>query len=70
MVSRYNIMPAIDVYVGVQGTDLASVATQVEALVEQIKPKLPRGSQVVLRGQVETMQASFIDPWQSKNHEG
>ncbi|HSW26964.1 MAG TPA: efflux RND transporter permease subunit, partial [Burkholderiaceae bacterium] len=60
VVSRYNIMPAIDVYVGVQGTDLASVATQVEALVEQIKPKLPRGSQVVLRGQVETMQASFI----------
>ena len=45
---------------GVQDTDLASVATQVGALVEQIKPKLPRGSQVVLRGQVETMQSSFF----------
>src|SRR5262245_44674854 len=60
VVSRYNILPAIDVFVGVQGTDLASVATKVEALVEQIKPKLPRGSQVVMRGQVETMQASFV----------
>eukprot|EP01022_Parablepharisma_sp_SALTPOND_P027438 TRINITY_DN665_c0_g7_i1.p2 TRINITY_DN665_c0_g7~~TRINITY_DN665_c0_g7_i1.p2 ORF type:complete len:1067 (+),score=511.17 TRINITY_DN665_c0_g7_i1:17017-20217(+) len=58
--SRYNISPAIDVFVSVQGTDLASVAGKVSALVEQLKPKLPRGSQVVIRGQVETMQSSFI----------
>ncbi len=60
VVSRYNITPAIDVYVGVQGTNLASVATQVQQLVDELKPRLPRGSQVVLRGQVETMQASFV----------
>jgi multidrug efflux pump subunit AcrB len=58
--SRYNILPAIDVYVGVQGTDLASVAGKVQALVDEIRPKLPRGSQLVLRGQVQTMQASFV----------
>jgi len=58
--SRYNILPAVDVYVGVQGRDLASVAAQVEKLVDEIRPQLPRGSQVVMRGQVETMQASFI----------
>ena len=58
--SRYNILPAVDVFVSVQGTDLASVATRVQALVDQVRPKLPRGSEVVLRGQVETMQASFI----------
>jgi multidrug efflux pump subunit AcrB len=58
--SRYNILPAVDVFVSVQGTDLASVATRVETLVDQIRPKLPRGSQVVLRGQVETMQSSFV----------
>jgi multidrug efflux pump subunit AcrB len=58
--SRYNILPAVDVYVSVQGTDLARVADQVSQLVEEIKPKLPRGSQVALRGQVETMQASFV----------
>ncbi|MGS0024028.1 hypothetical protein ACUOGS_24305, partial [Escherichia coli] len=56
----YNISPAIDVYVSVQGTDLASVAGKVAKLVEEIKPKLARGSQVVIRGQVETMQSSFI----------
>ena len=58
--SRYNILPAVDVYVGVQGTDLASVAGQVKALVDEVRPRLPRGSQVVLRGQVQTMQDSFF----------
>ena len=58
--SRYNISPAVDIYVSVQGTDLANVAGQVQDLVDQMRPKLPRGSQVAMRGQVQTMQASFI----------
>jgi multidrug efflux pump subunit AcrB len=53
-------MPVVDVYVSVQGTDLASVAGQVQKLVDEIRPKLPRGSTVGLRGQVQTMQSSFI----------
>lgn len=60
IISRYNITPSVDVYVNVQGTDLASVASKVNRLVEQMKPNLPRGSQVYLRGQVQTMQSSFI----------
>jgi len=46
--------------VSVQGTDLASVADQVKDKVDAIRAKLPRGSQVVIRGQVQTMQSSFI----------
>jgi multidrug efflux pump subunit AcrB len=60
VVSRYNILPAIDVYVSVQGTDLASVAGQVQEQVDRIRSRLPRGSQVNIRGQVQTMQASFV----------
>jgi CzcA family heavy metal efflux pump len=60
VMSRYNIQPAIDVYVGVQGRDLASVAAEVSRKVDEIRHKLPRGSQVTLRGQVQTMQSSFI----------
>ncbi|MES2994355.1 MAG: efflux RND transporter permease subunit [Pseudomonadota bacterium] len=60
IVSRYNIQPAIDVYVSVQGTDLASVADAVQEKIDAIRGKLPRGSQVVMRGQVQTMEASFI----------
>src|SRR5450759_3237203 len=59
IVSRYNILPAIDVYVSVQGTDLARVASQVQDQVDQIRPKLPRGSQVTMRGQVQTMPVSY-----------
>jgi multidrug efflux pump subunit AcrB len=58
--SRYNIQPAIDVYVSVQGTDLANVAAQVTQRVDAIRARLPRGSSVVVRGQVQTMQASFV----------
>jgi multidrug efflux pump subunit AcrB len=57
--TRYNLTPVVDVFVGVQGTDLASVAAQVTTLVDEVRARLPRGSQVVVRGQVQTMQASF-----------
>jgi multidrug efflux pump subunit AcrB len=50
----------VDLYVSVQGTDLASVADRVKALVDQVRPRLPKGSQVVIRGQVQTMQDSFM----------
>ena len=60
VVSRYDLLPTVDIYVSVQGTDLASVAARVEKLVEEVRPRLPRGSKVVVRGQVETMQKSFI----------
>jgi multidrug efflux pump subunit AcrB len=60
IVSRYNILPAIDVYVSVQGTDLAHIADEVKVRVDQIRSKLSRGSEVTIRGQVQTMQASFV----------
>jgi multidrug efflux pump subunit AcrB len=60
VVSRYDILPAVDVFVSVQGTDLASVASKVSALVDETRPSLPRGTSVALRGQVQTMQASFL----------
>ncbi|HTS21737.1 MAG TPA: efflux RND transporter permease subunit [Casimicrobiaceae bacterium] len=60
VVTHYNIRPAIDVFVSVQGTDLASVAGKVQQLVADMQPKLPRGSDVTVRGQVQTMQSSFI----------
>ncbi len=58
-VSHYNAQPIIDVYGSVDGTDLASVASKIEKIVEDAKAKLPRGSQIILRGQIETMHTSF-----------
>ena len=57
--TRYNILPAINIYANVRGRDLASVAKEIQAIVDEAKPLLPRGSRIQMRGQVETMQESF-----------
>ncbi len=58
LVSHYNVKPLFDIYASVSGSDLGSVATQIRALMQSTKD-LPKGTDLVLRGQVESMQASF-----------
>jgi multidrug efflux pump subunit AcrB len=60
VVSHYNIRPVIDIFVSVEGRDLGSVARRVNELVDQARATLPRGSQIAVRGQVETMRTSFF----------
>jgi multidrug efflux pump subunit AcrB len=60
VVTHYNIRPVIDIFVSVEGRDLGSVARQVNHLVDDARKSLPRGSQIVVRGQVETMRTSFF----------
>jgi multidrug efflux pump subunit AcrB len=57
--SHYNVQPVIDIYAGVQGTDLGSVATQVAKITDEAQKHLPTGSHLVTRGQVATMRSSF-----------
>jgi multidrug efflux pump subunit AcrB len=59
VVSHYNAMPVIDIYGSVQGSDLGFVSTQVSNVIAASKHDLPRGTQVSVRGQVQTMNASF-----------
>jgi multidrug efflux pump subunit AcrB len=59
VVSHYNAMPVIDIYGSVQGTDLGSMSTQVNKIIAASQHDLPRGAQVFVRGQVQTMNASF-----------
>jgi multidrug efflux pump subunit AcrB len=61
VISRFNLAPAVDVYVGVQGADLGSIADKIGKLVADMRPHLPRGAAVVMRGQAQTMRASFIE---------
>jgi CzcA family heavy metal efflux pump len=58
-VSHYNARPVIDIFGSVEGTDLASVSTKVEQLVKDSKGKLPRGTEIFVRGQIQTMHTSF-----------
>jgi multidrug efflux pump subunit AcrB len=59
-ISHYNVQPMINVYAAVSGRDLGSVAEEVSKQVDAIRKELPRGSFIFLRGQVQTMNTSFI----------
>ena len=59
--SRYNLAPAIDVYVSVQGRDLGSVAVDIRRIVGDLNGHLPRGVSVDLLGQAQTMKSSFVE---------
>jgi multidrug efflux pump subunit AcrB len=58
-VTHYNVLSTFDVQANVQGTDLGSVSDSVDRLIDQVKKTLPRGTSIVVRGQVESMNASF-----------
>ena len=52
--------PVIDIYGAVQGRDLGSVAREINPILAASEKELPRGSQLIVRGQIETMTSSFI----------
>jgi multidrug efflux pump subunit AcrB len=58
-VTHYNAMPTFDVQANVQDADLGSVSTAVERIVDDARKTLPRGSRIAVRGQVDSMNASF-----------
>jgi multidrug efflux pump subunit AcrB len=59
VVSHYDIQPVIDIYGSAQGRDLGGVARDINSVVAQVKKDLPRGSQVIIRGQIDTMRSSY-----------
>ena len=59
VVSHYNIQRVIDLFGNVQGRDLGGVARDIDRIVEKNRKDLPRGSQISVRGQIDTMQTSF-----------
>jgi CzcA family heavy metal efflux pump len=59
-VSHYNARPVIDIYGSVEGTDLAAVAGRIDQIVKNNKSKLPRGTEIIVRGQIQTMRTSFV----------
>ena len=59
VVSHYDIQPLIDIYGSVQGRDLGGVAREVDQIVNSAKKDAPRGTQVSIRGQIQTMRSSY-----------
>ena len=60
VVTHYNIRRTVDIYGSVQDTDLGSVGAGINKVLAQNQKFLPRGTEVILRGQVQTMHESFV----------
>jgi multidrug efflux pump subunit AcrB len=59
-VSHFNVQPVLDIYGSVQGRDLGGVSREINRILAETKKDLPRGTRVIVRGQVQTMKASFV----------
>jgi len=62
VVNHYNVQPVIDVYASTQGRDLGGVASDIMKALQPFQDphQLPRGTSIVVRGQIETMKSSFF----------
>jgi multidrug efflux pump subunit AcrB len=59
IVNHYNVAPVFDVYANVARRDLGGVGAEVDKIVRDEEPHLPRGASLALRGQIQTMRSSF-----------
>jgi multidrug efflux pump subunit AcrB len=60
VITHYNIRRTLDIYGSVQGRDLGSVSRAITKVVDAHRKDLPKGNFVTIRGQVETMNSSYI----------
>jgi multidrug efflux pump subunit AcrB len=58
-ISHYNVQNVFDIFAAPQDRDLGGVAADIDRIVAREKATLPRGTQLVVRGQVRSMFASF-----------
>jgi multidrug efflux pump subunit AcrB len=60
VVNHYGVQPVSDVYVSVDDRDLGGVAGDIDRIIAQATPTLPKGTSIVMRGQVASMQSTFV----------
>jgi multidrug efflux pump subunit AcrB len=59
VVSQYDIQSMVQIYATPQGRDLGAVAADVRTAIADTAKDVPKGSTVVLLGQVQTMNSAF-----------
>ncbi len=58
-VSHYDVQGVFDVFANVQDRDLGAVASEVDRIIADVTPTLPRGTTIAMRGQVASMRTAF-----------
>jgi len=59
VVSHYNVQPLASIYAANSERDLGSVAKDIKKVLNDSKKDLPKGSQIMLQGQIDTQQRAF-----------
>ena len=59
VVSQYDIQSMVQIFATPDGRDLGAVAADVQQAIDDSKADLPKGSSVVLLGQVKTMESAY-----------
>lgn len=60
VINHYNVQPVFDVFANVQGRDLGGVAKDIYKIIGGYQKSLPRGTTIIVRGQVQSMNDSFV----------
>ncbi len=60
IVTHYNVQPVFDIYSNTDRRDLGGVGSDIEKIVREASAHLPRGVTITVRGQLRTMQDSFV----------
>jgi len=59
VVSQYDIQTLVQIFATTQDRDLGAVASDIQKAIDETKGEVPKGSNVVLLGQVQTMNSAF-----------
>jgi len=59
VVDQYDIQSVVQIYAATQDRDLGAVAGDVQKIIDSNASTVPKGSHVVLLGQVQTMNSAF-----------
>src|SRR6185503_18919578 len=55
VVSQYDIQPMVQIFATISGRDLGAVSNDIRQVIADTAKEVPKGSSVVLLGQVQTM---------------
>jgi multidrug efflux pump subunit AcrB len=58
-VNRYNNMNMINIHANYQDRDLGAISRDIDHLIEKTRANLPRGVDLKVRGQIETLNTAF-----------
>ena len=59
LVTQYDIQPMVQIHAATQGLDLGTVSKEIQRVINETQAQLPKGSKVVMLGQVRTMDKAF-----------